>query len=91
VALDHKRRINFSELMRSGCSGAAGSRGRSSATSPECAPFIASCTAPSVLLNFGVLVLGRIAELLAAFAFALHAWPRARLYSSLRAPSDNRS
>jgi hypothetical protein len=22
VALDHKRRINFSELMRSGCSGA---------------------------------------------------------------------
>jgi cbb3-type cytochrome oxidase subunit 1 len=32
----------------------------------------------------GVLVLGRVAELLAAFAFALHAWPRARLYSSLR-------
>lgn len=34
----------------------------------------------------GVLVGGRIAELLAAFAFALHAWPRARLYSSLRTP-----
>jgi hypothetical protein len=32
----------------------------------------------------GVLIAGRAAELLAAFAFALHAWPRARLYSSLR-------
>jgi heme/copper-type cytochrome/quinol oxidase subunit 1 len=36
----------------------------------------------------GVLVLGRVAELLAAFAFALHAWPRARLYSSLRGPGQ---
>lgn len=35
----------------------------------------------------GVLVVGRVAELLAALAFALHAWPRARLYSSLRPPS----
>jgi hypothetical protein len=56
-----------------------------------------------LLLNTGVLVVGvgstaeapaafilagRGAELLAALAFAGHAWPRARLYGPLRSPSS---
>ena len=34
----------------------------------------------------GVLIAGRLAELLAGFAFAAHAWPRVRRYS-VRSPS----
>ena len=56
-----------------------------------------------LLLNFGVLAVGvgglmgaagpviavgRAAELIAAVAFAGHAWPRARLYTPLRNPSS---
>lgn len=43
-------------------------------------------------MSFGVptevLVAGRGTELLAALAFAAHAWPRARGYSQLRSPSS---
>ena len=56
-----------------------------------------------LLLNVGVMTVGvggtagapawaiasgRAAELLAALAFAVHAWPRARLYTPLKSPSS---